>query len=84
MRLADVSCYTLEVRAGTDKSGRDRSMTALRSQLKTPLVATPRTVLELVSTTVTLTVVTKAMLIRTAPKREPRKYTEPDVEGQVR
>lgn len=77
MRLADVSCYTLEVRA-SDRSSRERSVGGLRSQLKVTHNVNPCTVVELFSTTVTLSVVTKTMHYKTFKKKaEPKtKHTE--------
>ncbi|XP_063374098.1 intermembrane lipid transfer protein VPS13B [Cydia amplana] len=61
LRLADVTCYTLETRQYTD-AGRVQSG-VLRSTLKSSPVST-RLVLEAVTTTVTLSIVTKYMQIR--------------------
>lgn len=67
LRLGDVSCYTVEARDIVD-TGRE-SDTGMRSQLKTPSGALKtRTVLEPVTTTVTLSVVTKTMQIRSWTK----------------
>ncbi|XP_028176967.1 uncharacterized protein LOC114364842 [Ostrinia furnacalis] len=72
LRLADVSCYTLEVRFRPEVSSRDR-MGGLRSQLKMTH-AMPKTMLELITTTVTISVVTRSMQIRTSLKKEPKKH----------
>ncbi|XP_063634454.1 uncharacterized protein LOC134805094 [Cydia splendana] len=61
LRLADVTCYTLELRQYTD-AGRVQG-SVLRSTLKSSPIST-RLVLEAVTTTVTLSVVTKYMQIR--------------------
>ncbi|KAI8430532.1 hypothetical protein MSG28_000769 [Choristoneura fumiferana] len=67
LRLGDVSCYTVEARDIVD-TGRERA-TGLRSQLKIPSGSVKtRTVLEPVTTTVTLSVVTKTMQIRSWTK----------------
>ncbi|XP_050683023.1 uncharacterized protein LOC126978332 [Leptidea sinapis] len=68
MRIADLSCYTLEVRAGTERSGRDKYMGALKSQLQASRVPMPRTVLEILATSLTLSIVTKSLQI-TMPKK---------------
>lgn len=76
-RLADVSCYTLEVRSGTERSGRDKSVAGLKSQLKASRVVFPRTVLDMVTTSITLSVVTKSLEIKTFKKPETKaKQTE--------
>ncbi|CAG4977886.1 unnamed protein product [Colias eurytheme] len=83
IRIADVSCYTLEVRAGTERSGNEKSASGLRSQLKPCPVAMPRTVLELVSTTITLSVVTKSLQIKTIPRKsEVKKNTDTSKEDE--
>ncbi|XP_063545729.1 uncharacterized protein LOC134753720 [Cydia strobilella] len=61
LRLADVTCYTLETRLYTD-AGRVQGG-VLRSTLKSLPIST-RLVLEAVTTTVTLSIVTKYMQIR--------------------
>lgn len=61
IRIADVSCYTLEAA----RIERDHSGSALRSKLKAQAgFALPRTVLELVTTTITVSVVTKMLQIK--------------------
>ncbi|XP_038216589.1 uncharacterized protein LOC119835687 [Zerene cesonia] len=83
MRIADVSCYTLEVRAGTERSGKEKAASGLRSHLKTSRVAIPRTVLELVTTTVTLSVVTKSLQIKAIPRRsESKKHADSSREDE--
>ncbi|CAK1554618.1 unnamed protein product [Leptosia nina] len=77
MRLADVSCYTLEVRAGTERSGKEKAAKGLKSQLKSTHVTSSRTILELVTTSITLSLVAKSMKIRLHPKRtEPKRRME--------
>ncbi|XP_061707410.1 intermembrane lipid transfer protein VPS13B isoform X2 [Cydia pomonella] len=61
LRLADVTCYTLEIRQYTD-AGRVQGG-VLRSTLKSSPIST-RLVLEAVTTTVTLSIVSKYMQIR--------------------
>ncbi|CAB3258844.1 unnamed protein product [Arctia plantaginis] len=59
--IADVSCYTLEAA----RIERDHSGSALRSTLKAQAgFVHPRTVLELVTTTITVSVVTKMLQIK--------------------
>ncbi|KAM3969019.1 vacuolar protein sorting 13B [Aphomia sociella] len=80
MRLADVSCYTLAMRSPAERLGRDKA-SGLRSQIKMTGV-TPRTVVELVTTTVTLSVVTKSLQIKNVNKREQKKHTDPTAEEE--
>ncbi|XP_053623621.1 uncharacterized protein Vps13B [Plodia interpunctella] len=85
LRLADMSCYTLEIGSNlTEKEGLDKSASGLRSQIKlTTAGVHPRTVLELTTTTVTLSVVTKSLQIKIPIKtdRTSRSTTEkPGVE----
>ncbi|CAH2103447.1 unnamed protein product [Euphydryas editha] len=68
--VLDMSCYTLEVRAGSERSGRERSASGLRSQLKASRVVVPRQVLELVTTTIMVSVVTKSLKIKSSKKSE--------------
>ncbi|KAJ8737284.1 hypothetical protein PYW07_000555 [Mythimna separata] len=71
--LADVSCYTLEVREfppgvlGQEQHG---ASSTLKSKLKIPRVAIPRTVLELVTTTITVSVITKTMKIQVLNRKD--------------
>nr|XP_034839520.1 vacuolar protein sorting-associated protein 13B [Maniola hyperantus] len=76
-RLADMSCYILEVKAGTEPSDRDKPAPGLKSQLKATRGVLPRTVLDMVTTTVTLTVVTKCLQIKNVKKTETKvKHSE--------
>ncbi|XP_045489894.1 vacuolar protein sorting-associated protein 13B isoform X1 [Pieris rapae] len=70
MRLADVSCYTLEARVGTERSGREKSAKGLKSQLKSTHQLVPRIVLDLVTTSITLSLVARSLKIFVAPKKE--------------
>ncbi|KAG6459378.1 hypothetical protein O3G_MSEX011352 [Manduca sexta] len=79
IRLADVSCYTLEMRTGS-RFTKERSSTMLRSQLKIPCLAAPRTVLELVTTSITLSVVTKSLQVKTFMKKDAKKQTAANVD----
>ncbi|KAJ0183610.1 hypothetical protein K1T71_000033 [Dendrolimus kikuchii] len=79
MRIADMSCYTLEVRASRS-FGRETSGGGLHSQLKMPCSVTPRTILDLVSTSVTLSVVTKAVQFKAPMHKETKKHTESTVD----
>ncbi|XP_045784582.1 vacuolar protein sorting-associated protein 13B [Maniola jurtina] len=73
-RLADMSCYILELKTG---SGREKTESGLKSQLKTSRVVLPRPVLDMVTTTVTLTVVTKCLQIKNVKKTETKvKHSE--------
>lgn len=85
LKLADVSCSTLDMApVPTEKTGRERSSAALRSQLRTASIARTRTVLELVTSTVTLSVVTKQVQIKQLAKTEVvKKEKEPTAEEQV-
>ncbi|XP_075990406.1 vacuolar protein sorting 13B isoform X2 [Anticarsia gemmatalis] len=78
LRLADVSCYTLERSEQSAKLPREHSSTSPRSTLKSKTSGpAPRTVLELVTTTVTVSVVTKAVQIKTVHTPAPTKK-DPD------
>ncbi|XP_064076371.1 intermembrane lipid transfer protein VPS13B [Vanessa tameamea] len=70
--VTDMSCYTLQVRPGTERSGREKSMSGLRSQLKPSRVLVPQTVLESNTTSITVSVVTKNLIINTGKKSEPK------------
>lgn len=74
------------VHAGVDRGGREKSSSGLRSQLKTnPSLVQLNTILELVTTTVTLSVVTKTMHYKTFVKKPERKRTaDPTKEEKVR
>ncbi|XP_037868646.1 uncharacterized protein LOC101746464 isoform X2 [Bombyx mori] len=82
LRLSDVSCYTLEVKASS--SNKDK---AHRSQLKSLVYATPRTVLEMVTTTITLSVVTKSLQQKaaasTSTKKDHKKHPEASAEEET-
>ncbi|XP_052752571.1 intermembrane lipid transfer protein VPS13B isoform X4 [Galleria mellonella] len=80
MRLADMSCYTLTARPVPEPLARDQAG-GLRSQIKMAAV-TPRTVLELVTTTVTLSVVTKSLHIKTMTRKEQKKHAEATAEEE--
>ncbi|CAH0578321.1 unnamed protein product [Chrysodeixis includens] len=82
VRLADVSCYTLElIKANPDLPGREGSKqggwggsnTILRSRLKAPRLASPRTVLELITTTITISVVTKTLQFKSVSRKHAKK-----------
>ncbi|CAG9558247.1 unnamed protein product [Danaus chrysippus] len=83
-RLADVSCYTLEVQAGASTYGREKSASGLRSQLKSTGIPMPRTVLDLVTTTVTLSVVTKSLQIKTRKFDVRHRHTEHKEEDRTK
>lgn len=70
-----MSCYTLEVRVGSERSGKERAASGLKSQLKATRVVLPRQLLELVTTTIMVSVVTKSLKIhvRSSKKSEPKK-----------
>ncbi|XP_045541507.1 uncharacterized protein LOC123723007 [Papilio machaon] len=55
VRIADVSCYTLEARRATD---------GVRGALKDTRSTAPRALLGLLTTTVTLSIVTKSLSVR--------------------
>ncbi|XP_050360676.1 intermembrane lipid transfer protein VPS13B isoform X2 [Nymphalis io] len=79
--VSDMSCYTLQVRPGTERSGKEKSMSGLRSQLKPSRVLVPQTVLEPVTTAITVSVDTKTLVIKTRkcdpkPKRHDRSRDE--------
>lgn len=73
IRLADITCYTLEVRARTDKTGREKSNIGLRSQLRMTCMAFPRTILSNMGSSITVSVVTKTLPMKSTPKKEPRR-----------
>ncbi|CAH0716660.1 unnamed protein product, partial [Brenthis ino] len=84
-RLADVSCYTLQVRVGTERSGRDKSAPGIKSQLKASRMVLPTTVLDMVTTTITLSVVTKSLQIKSFKKPEAKpKHTENKEEDRTK
>ncbi|RVE51489.1 hypothetical protein evm_003890 [Chilo suppressalis] len=83
LRLADVSCYTLGINVPTERSSRDFSVRTQRSQLKTPEAA-HKTVLEMVTTTVTLSVVTKSLQIKPSMRRDRTDTANPEPEDKTK
>lgn len=85
MKLTDVSCYVLEFQSSAGfPAGLERTVSGLRSQLKISRMVMPKTVLEMVTTTVTLSVVTKTLVIKSFTKRpEVHKHTETIREDEV-
>ncbi|XP_060809400.1 uncharacterized protein LOC106130565 isoform X3 [Amyelois transitella] len=74
VRLAEMSCFTLETASFiSEKEGIDKSASGLRSQIKMISGVHPRTVLELTTTTVTLSVVTKSLHIKVPMKTDKKK-----------
>lgn len=63
LRVADVSCYTLEGRVVTSGGGGGGG----RSQLRETRTVTARTFLDLLTTTITVSVVTKSLTLRAPP-----------------
>nr|XP_049694087.1 intermembrane lipid transfer protein VPS13B isoform X1 [Helicoverpa armigera]XP_049694095.1 intermembrane lipid transfer protein VPS13B isoform X1 [Helicoverpa armigera] len=82
LALSDVSCHTLEVCAAPVSSeGHEKPTNAgLKSNLRTTKLATAKTILELVSTTVTISVVTKSVQYKTVSKKETKKSSAVAVE----
>ncbi|KAL4717819.1 hypothetical protein ACJJTC_000968 [Scirpophaga incertulas] len=79
LRLADVSCYTLEVKSNKISNNQTAG---LRSHLKNTGAPLPKTVLELVTTTVTLSVVTKSLQYKIIQKKESKKQPEISIDEQ--
>ncbi|KAF9416118.1 hypothetical protein HW555_006441 [Spodoptera exigua] len=83
--IADVSCYTLELpHLSADVVGQEKVgiSAGLKSKLKVSAAprATRKTILELVTTTVTVSVVTKSLQYKTISRKDPKKTSKTTTE----